>query len=263
MGLDVYLYRIKDKVLSEANEKSYDAYSEELWGNRKYEDVPEKEKDFIREKLKQRALELGLNEWGSDETNKEKIELDSDLHPEHMFKIGYFRSSYNGGGINRILEKQGLPDLYEIFDIEYEGGEVQPNYSAALKKVKEVIAQLKEGDDGYGVCCVSPNHFSKPTVNSENEALEIFRNEINKNSGESMSYSNINGEFYLDKPMQVVGLVPGFENVLTKGHPCTYVIYKNENGLNWYVEALEVVQETLEFILAHENPQEFYMYWSG
>ena len=56
MGLDVYLYRIKDKVLSEANEKSYEEYSDELWGDRKYEDVPQQEKDFIREKLKQRAL---------------------------------------------------------------------------------------------------------------------------------------------------------------------------------------------------------------
>lgn len=263
MGLDVYLYRIKDKVLSEANEKQYNDYSDELWGERKYEDIPEKEKDFIRDKLKQKTIELGLNDWGSDITYKEKIEMDSDLHPDHMFKIGYFRSSYNGGGINRVLEKNGAPDLYGIFGLE-DMGECRPDYKKALTRVKKAIKKLKDNDDGYGVFTVSGNIFSTtPAVSSESAALEIFRKELKGHSGGMGHYSNINGEFALDNPIQVVGLMPGVENILKKGHPCTYIVYKNENGLTWYVEALEVVQETIEFILAHENPQEFYMYWSG
>lgn len=42
----------------------------------------------------------------------------SKRHPENYFKIGYFRSSYNEGGINNVLDLLDLPDLYDIFEVE-------------------------------------------------------------------------------------------------------------------------------------------------
>jgi hypothetical protein len=259
MGLDVYLYRITDYKKSKANEKMYEDYSEQLWGNRKYEDVPEDDKIAIRNKLNIKANELGLGDYGEDITYKKKIELPSDLHPDHNFQIGYFRSSYNGSGINRILENKGLPTLFEIFEIE-DGGEVSPNYEQALINVKEVLAELRR-DKGYQVLTASGNLFSKPNVSSSAEALRIFENELETHSGFN-SYSNINGEFHMGEPIKVVALIPGIETMMSE-RPCTYVVYKNESGVRYYIQALEVVQETIEFILAHENPQEFYMYWSG
>ena len=260
MGLDVYLYRIKDYKKSKANEKIYEEYSDQLWGDRKYEDIPEDEKLAIRNKLDIRAKELGLGSYGEDITYKEKIELPSDLHPDHNFRIGYFRSSYNGSGINRILENRGLSDLFEIFGLE-DAGEVLPDYEQALINVKEVLAELRQ-DKGYHVECVSGNIFREPTVTSQAEALRIFENELSTHLDSSNAYSNINGEFYMGQPLNVVALIPGIDNTLGKRN-CTYVVYKSENGIAYYIQALEIVQETIEFILAHENPQEFYMYWSA
>lgn len=259
MGLDVYLYRITDTKKSKANEKEYEDYSKELWGHMNMHDIPEEDKLIIRDKLNVKAQQLGLGDYGEDITYKQKVELPSDLHPDHNFRIGYFRSSYNGSGINRVLGNRGLPDLFDIFEIE-DGGEVLPNYEQALENVKEVLAELRR-DKGYQVLTASGNLFSKPSVNSPAEALRIFENELETHSGFN-SYSNINGEFHMGEPIKVVALIPGNETMMGE-RPCTYVVYKNESGLGYYIQALEIVQETIEFILAHENPQEFYMYWSG
>lgn len=260
MGLDVYLYRITNKKDCDKREAAYQDYSNSLWEGKKYDTMSADEKEEIREKLRTFCSNNGLGEWGEDVINKQKIELDSDIHPDHMFKIGYMRSSYNGGGINNVLHNLGLPDLYMIFDVDLENPECQPDYEAALETVKEVLVELRN-DDGYRVVSITPNLFSGAKITSQMEALEMVKKEIgNKNN--SASYSNLNGEFYLDEPLKVIGLLPGIDKVLGD-RPCTYVVYKTENGNKYYIEALEVVQEMLEFILAHEKPHEFYMYWSG
>lgn len=260
MGLDVYLYRITDKEDSDRREAAYQEYSDSLWEGKKYDTASTEEKDDIRDKLRLFCSKNGLGEWGEDVINKQKIELDSDKHPDHMFKIGYMRSSYNGGGINRVLENMGLSDLYDIFGIEGDAGECQPNYDYALENVKEVLEELR-ADDGYRVVSITPNLFSGAKVTSEAMALEMFKKELEDKTNRA-SYSNLNGEFYMDKPLEVVALLPGISKIMGE-RPCTYAVYKNQNGNDWYIQALEVVQEMLEFILAHEKPHEFYMYWSG
>src|SRR5690348_14525919 len=102
MGLDVYLKKYKEPVA---------AVLERV---KQYEDSPlhESEDEGAEGQLATLATELKLGEYGDPES--EYIENNSAQFPEHMFKIGYFRSSYNSGGINSVLRGYGIPDLYGI-----------------------------------------------------------------------------------------------------------------------------------------------------
>jgi hypothetical protein len=59
---------------------------------------------------------MGLDiylEFGKDGEN---IQQNSKKYPTHYFKVGYFRSSYNEWGLNRVLTKTIGKDLYYIFE---------------------------------------------------------------------------------------------------------------------------------------------------
>ena len=264
MGLDVYLNRYSDHAKAKANEEAYDKYSTQLWDfvESLTGDAKDKATEDVREKLKVKAAELGLNDWGSDVTYCEKIEKDSVLHPDHYFKIGYFRSSYNGSGINRVLEDLGIPTLYDIFEPNDEY-EFQPNWSKALGVVEKCIKLMKK-DKGYRVETVSANMFAPDDVpTSPAAAMEIFKDEQKKNSKNKnfLCYSNKNGEFYLDNDgMKVHGLIPGKDFM---SRPCTFIIYQNQEASKFYLQALEIVKETIQFVLAQEDPQNYYLSWSS
>lgn len=266
MGLDVYLYKYSDFKKSKKNEKAYDDYSTKLYDTLEGiedEAILKTAREGIRKSLDEKAAELGLNDWGGDATYREKIELDSVLHPDHYFKIGYFRSSYNGGGINNVLRDLEIPDLYDIFSHDNDEYEFCPDWREALRVVQESITLLKK-DKGYRVDTISANMFSPDDVPvSPAAALQIFNEQLNTKSKnkEFLSYSNKSGEFHLDKNgLKVHGLIPGKDMFQ---RPCTFVIYQPKDANKYYLEALEVVKETIEYVLAQENPQDFYLSWSA
>jgi len=113
MGLDIYLYRYNDLNKTRQKEEAYEKASEENWQRHgEYKSLTDDQKEMIREENKKIALEMGLDEDGSDCSNYEKMERDSSLYPEHYFNMGYFRSSYNGSGIERILKNLGVPSRH-------------------------------------------------------------------------------------------------------------------------------------------------------
>lgn len=264
MGLDVYLYKYSDYQKSQENEKAYDKYSEMLYssieGIEDFELVKEA-KEGIKKKLEDKATELGLGEWGEDVTHKKRIELDSVLHPDHYFKIGYFRSSYNGSGINCILRDLSIPDLYDIFKPNEEYS-FSPDWNHALTVVEKSIKMYKK-DKGFRVVPISGNIFSPDDVPVTGAAaMKIFNQNLKRNGkSEHTAYSNRDGEFYLDTcGLQVHGLIPG-KGFMDK--PCTYVVYKDMDGHKFILNALEVVKETIEYVLASGESHKFYLSWSA
>jgi hypothetical protein len=265
MGLDIYLSYYKNYHQSKATEKAFEDLSEELW-----DQVKEQEGDELSEKTKNRiwailekeATKLGLDKYGCDITNCETIELDSKLHPEHYYKIGYFRSSYNDAGINSILRNLGIKDLYDIFDHDNDEYEFCPNWSYALDVVQEAIQKLKK-DKGYRVETVSANIFAPEDVASNPaRALEMFNSKLKeKRSKDYNSFSCKDGHFYLDNSgLKVHALIPG-KSVM--GNPCTFAVYKVKDGNKYYIQALEIVKETIEYVLSQKNPQSYYLRWSA
>lgn len=260
MGLDIYLYKYNNKPETDRIEEEYETFSQKNWDEAgEYDSLTQEQKDSINEKNDSFAKSLGLGKYGEDETNKIKIEIDSALDKEHYFKIGYFRSSYNGGGINMILQNLNVPSLKEIFDYADEYC-FQPDWNTALQKCNESI-NLLEAKGNYRCFQVSPNIFGQSTTcNSEKEALEIFAAE--KLSGGSFdNYSNNKGEFYQKEPLKVLALIQGMRNFIGRDIPCTYVVFEGEN--QWYVTALKIVKETIEYVLNQSDKDKYYLHWSS
>lgn len=261
MGLDVYLYRYENKEVTDRKESEFETASNQNWeavGD--YKTLTDAQKNEVREKNLAVSTSLGLDEWGSDETEKKKIEINSAIDPEHYFKIGYFRSSYNGSGINRVLSNLGVPDLYEIFEPNDEYC-FQPNWKEVIQRANAAIELLSQKGN-YKCFSVDENVFGNNTPpQSEKEALEILQKEIadNKSTFEG-GYENGKGSFYLNEPLEVVALIPGINNIL-RPRNCTYVIIKGD--IDWYITALKIVRETCEYVLAQNDPQKYWLHWSG
>jgi len=259
MGLDIYLKRYENFEATRAAEAKYEEESNKIWeeGGVKYDDMTEEEKESRRSRVNANAEALGLNKWGTDEINVESIEEPHPDYPDHYFKIGYFRSSYNNSGIERILGNMGVPTLHEIFSVDSEEYYIQPDWVKSLANVNSAIEKLK-AEPAYRVRAVGPNIFSEPKVNSDQDAMEIFKERLKK--GDNYNYSCSDGEFMIAEPEKIVGLIPGYTHVLRKS-PCVYVVTESDN--TWYVEALEIVKATIEYVLSKENINQYYLHWSG
>lgn len=266
MGLDVYLYRIDDPAKKKKLEGQYERFSARAWNfdGKKYEQLTEAEKKTARAQCKAKAEELGLDEHGSY-LGAVKIELDSRIHPKHMFKVGYFRSSYNDGGLNSVLRKLGMPSLDHIFDAN-DRYEFQPDWKASGQRAMAVLTMLRQHVHGplgkYDVMNIRDGGYRKP-VQDEREALDIFAKQLEKSKpGDAWmrSYICSDGEFFLDG-IKVYGFIPGGPGFMAKGQ--TYVVYDNAEGFNWYIEALEVVYETITWVLAQKDKDLYWLHWSG
>lgn len=260
MGLDIYLYRYINRKETEEREQKYEDYSRKLWDEAgDYNSLSDEQKNEIHQKLKDYAKSLGLDEYGSDELTKFKVEQESKNYPGHYFKMGYFRSSYNGGGINRVLKNLGLGDLYDIFNKNHDEYVFQPNWKESLERVNNLIEEFKL-KGAYRVEAISGNWFKENGIKSEEQALQVFLKESEAHKGSDYNYSNSNGHFYMSDPIKVLALIPGKQTILGE-RDCTYVITESDNS--WYIQALEVVKETIEFVLESEDKEQYYLHWSG
>jgi hypothetical protein len=278
MGLDVGLGKCSD-CMATLNEKHYEEQDSKLSSNVDFEkarqgdvkamaDVKEYEK-----KIEEIAKSKGLDKFGTS-LSRTKIEQDSKKHPKHMFKIGYFRSSYNGSGYNHFIDNNiGLNGLYYIFDKQLDDYYFTPNWKDSLDRAKEVLSKLKklkkEGKDVMMDCFRLPmvvsSEFIKKMPKTEFEAKEQLNEEQSKGKNNSFSsYSNYKGEFHLGKdPLKIVSLQHGVvKNILTdKWEPCVYLGYKGDFA--FYLQATEIVVEAVKYVLAQPDVSDYYLTWSA
>ena len=208
-----------------------------------------------------------LNEEKHTSFDEENIELPSIKYPNHYFKIGYLRSSYNQSGINSVLGNLIKMDLYDIFDVDNKEYVVDPNWNMALMKTNRAINLYKEYLNSpvgkYGISTIY--NFDRGTAKNSEEAFDIFKKQLenfSKNAGAFDSYSCSEGTFYLGDPLKVVGVMQ------TKGKfgDETYLVYEKPEFKpedDFYLQALEVVQETIEYVLAQKDGMKYYFHWSG
>jgi len=271
MGLNIYLYKYENFEDTQKRESEYEKESHKNWdfNGRSYNDLSEDEKKEASDKDKILSERLGLDEYGSDKKAKVKIETNSSLYPDHYFKIGYFRSSYNASGMERILSNLNIPGLHDIFKVDGEY-EFQPNWNDSLIRVNgsiELIKNLIDRGDNFRCVKFNWNEFNGDPndyqVDSEQKALEVFLKEKNNKHGGG-DYSNSNGTFYFDEPLKVSGVIMGVNKRFFVGEklPCNYLIFKDDE-LNWYLQALEIVKETIEFILSKSDINKYYLHWSS
>lgn len=260
MGLDVYLYRFGDFAASNEAERKYEAQSDANWeAAGSYDELADEQKDVVRAQNKALASSLGLDEWGTDVTRKHKIEQDSGKHPQHMYKIGYFRSSYNSGGINHILadllSKQGLYYVFDVTDkTEYY---FRPDWALAKRRAEELIAGIDASTQaGKNLRCEHVDHMFATTdgPSSTQDAIAAFLKVAN--GGSQGCFSMRAGMFFVDG-LSIVAAMPGVSSF----GPCTYLVYRND--LTWYRQALEIVAETCDWALAQPDIDKLYLAWSS
>lgn len=258
MGLDVYLYQYDDVAAVIAAEAEAERFSEATWSAAgKYDALSDEQKDSTRAVIAEHNTALGLDEWGADKTRKHEIKIASAKYPEHMFKIGYFRSSYNGGGINNIardLIGMTLDDIFQSGD-EYI---IAPDWAMAREAAVEFHRKLAAAPR-LRVMTVGPNVFmSSPTASSA-DAISIAQRQLARKSafGDG-AYGNRDGEFF-PKPFPIVAAIPG---VGVLGETAVHLVYEDA-GFDWYLQAAEIVIETIDYVLAQPNPETFRLHWSS
>lgn len=180
MGLDVYLYRYNgERTYAEDDQEFLDHqdFFDGLWSQvrrevagepvRVVEETPlgpremdkpltDEEYDEVSRLIRLRQsqyiekhnLHLQIGEYGV-EIPEEKIEIDSEKYPDHLFKIGYMRSSYNSGGFNSVVSELVGHDLYWLFGVDgTDNYIVHPDWKVASTRCQMLIDQLAM-DPGY------------------------------------------------------------------------------------------------------------------
>lgn len=280
MGLDIYLRRYTDKAEYDRVNDEFEARTSALWesicGVGDQKPTEEQTGRYNAERLKV-AQELGCEPWGELPELKHNIELPSAIDPEHYFKVGYFRSSYNDSGIERITEnligKRALHFIFEPGD-EYE---FQPDWRACRARAVAVhreFVETIEKQGPYRVIRKGYNEFlglpNNHPIKSERDALAAFvrtkEEDRRRASSEDSTrwFSNRDGDFFLGKPIQIEALITGVERrfFVDEFLPCTYAVYRDDEGFAWYEKALRIVIETCDWAIEND-PSTLWLAWSG
>lgn len=264
MGLDVSLKYCADRKSALAKQEQAEENSNLLWEQAgEYNNLTDEQKDAVRAAVKEFNDKLGLDEWGSS-NDIEGIEENSPTFPEHMFKVGYLRSSYNSGGINSVLKRAGCMDLYDIFQPEDGEYYVNVDWAAAKVRCEQAIAIYSKFLSGpmAGYDCMRVTDFGHGGCKDEADALKLLQQQLAEHKAEGFrSYGNRDGDWFLDG-VTVVGIVPnrGFGGgvlVLTKDTE----VKKPED--DWYLQALIVTGEMIDHVLANPDPDNFFLGWSA
>lgn len=142
------------------------------------------------------------------------FEQKSAIHPDHLFKVGYFRSSYNSGGINSITRELVGMDLYTVFEPGDRYSFI-PAWRQARERALQVQEALKKKVEELGGLSAEeiPIHYnSHPNTESERPcspeaAMALFRKQYT-------SYSSGLGLFTLQHPLRTVALIRGANHIL-------------------------------------------------
>jgi hypothetical protein len=283
MGLDVYLYHYKKpfaevKKLEKEAEEACEVFTKkklEEFGVKDWKELTDEQKKVYWKEKGAFYSERGLDKYGSvGDDVREEIEIPSSVFPDHMFKIGYLRSSYNAGGIDHVMRDRIGETLRSLFGNNDDSYEFSPDWGESLKRIRGAITKWEEYIEKNG--CYYVDEISPVVdcqeINNQAKALEVFLEQRKLHAKDppdklfSGSYMNGRGHFHLGQPIQVVALIPGRAEFF--GGPATYVVYKcsdegNNANMKWYLDALRITAEMCEWVLGKPDPEMYVMHWSG
>lgn len=229
MGLDVYLSRIYAPLEEvDAAQQKLEEALDEVWGRySSYDDMTDQQKEDARVECDRLQREYEAAEGGKYRVDA--IDIPSAKYPEHLFRIGYMRSSYNNAGINSVMMRNGLNTLYEIFEYQRKGYRERVNWSRARERAVLTLAAYNATVDTTAgkVDCFQvterPKIEGRERPESEADAIRAYAEVADKNSGGMFrEFSQFYGDFFLDG-LDVVAIISGTGYA---GAPCLYVVYK-------------------------------------
>lgn len=281
MGLDIYLHKCPDLSYALAMEAAHDAELDKLYGDwnelTKSRTATQVEEDEFNRKRAEAKLKYEID--GFHHVSNKEIYFKSKTDPEHLFKIGYLRSSYNNAGINSVARVFGLPDLYDIFDVDSEEYRVEPDWDMVYTNLNDAIEKWQAHADGpagkYYIDQFRPTFAEDRGVKSDQDAMERFnqqylkdKEKIDADDWKSSGWMSREGNFY-PKPLKVAGVIAGIwdskQPISFWNTPSTYLIIEREDSetMQWYVTALLIVKEMVEYVLEQPDKEQYYLSWSG
>lgn len=183
-----------------------------------------------------------------------KIERPSALHPDHYFKVGYFRSSYNASGIDQILSDRIGTTLAGIMGVS-DGYIVVPDWSAARQRAIDAKARLAAYFEQHGMVMVV-DADSIDSVNSKADALAAYNKRHKSSDG---WYSNRAGMFFAKESPTVRAVFTGLNWM---NRPTAYLVI-DAPDFDYYLQALDIVAETCEWVLAQPDIDAYALHWSS
>ncbi|MBA2750247.1 MAG: hypothetical protein H0U45_16345 [Tatlockia sp.] len=271
MGLDVYLKRFENYAASQRLKAEYERRMDLAWeqmANRRNDDeISSQEEEIYWQQCQKIARTIGLDSNGEDPL-VQTIRLPSHKYPDHKFKIGYFYSSNNDSGINRILSDAIGIDLHSIFNPLAEE-DFQPDWAKArdicLKAITDFTTHIEQHP--YGVVPLTFDPYISPTqaqITSKALALQkLVAMKEQRTDTQPNNFGGWAGDFFLTEPLEVLAVIPGTAGFLERPDlPCFYIVFQHKH-LDFYLQALEVVLETIEYVLEQPDIDKYYLDWSS
>lgn len=204
------------------------------------------------------ACELGMDELDYGK----KIEKKSKVFSDHFFKVGLFFDGQGAESFSFVMQQLGLKTMDEIFGRCPKGEKLQfcvPDWGAALLRCAEEKAKLKR------------MYLEKQRVLDYRVVTMVFNLENERQEVSSFVLSEYVKD-YLSKVDEGQG---GTEEIVLYGEETiegvvlkkegdrlvVCLIVKTKEFYIWYLEALEVIQETIEFVLSQKRVEEYYLLW--
>jgi hypothetical protein len=272
MGLDVYLTRFENYAASQRLKAEYERRMDRAWeqmANRRNDDeISSQEEEIYSQQCRKIARTIGLDSNGEDPL-VQTIRLPSSQYPDHRFKIGYFYSSNNDSGINRILSDAIGIDLHSITSPLAEEEYFQPDWSLArdicLKAIADFTTHIEQHPYGVVPLTFDPN-ISPTQAQITSKALALQKLVAMKEQitdTQPNTFGGWAGDFFLTEPLEVLAVIPGTAGFLDRPDlPCFYIVFQHKH-LDFYLQALEIVLETIEYVLEQPDIDKYYLDWSS
>jgi len=215
------------------------------------EKLSDASEDTVQDALDKLAIECGVNIFGEDPKTKDYFELRSEINPDHEFKIGAWSLDDSSMGLDYVLNSYDIKNVFDSLntsltkvDPELDGYKV--DWKKALVNISKVLTEFrgklnKEDNEYFGmypqpfITCMKDQGVSVSSIN----ALALTASERTRFP---KNHSNEDGMFFSRKPKEVHAVINGIYGE----QKCVYLIYYQ--NLTWYVQALEVIKETIDII---------------
>jgi hypothetical protein len=286
MGLDVFLLHWEEGYSPEAHYARYIEVSERIAEEREafirergypleYPQQNSAEHQAIDAYVAERWAQSGLEEdW--DTRHSETVRLPSLLYPKHTFAIGYWRSSYNNAGLNQVMRGLTGDSLYSLLEEETDTDApfVRVEWERLKARIEGILERWRLALNSRRAQLSVLRVFATeaPSANGaygEEAALDAYLHEeecylaLHKQPWEKEGGACVQARgiaFCPEKPLKVRALVHGTD---VAGLPALYIVYEHEGTLEWYTQALEIVQETIAYVLMQEDPERYTLLWSA
>lgn len=254
MGLDVFLQYSSDWRDSFWRMNQIRKFESELYSSA-INNIPDNDYDeYIKTAHIEFKKRTGIDYIEDDGfytlcSNVTDIEEISKKHPEHLFKIGYWRSSYNSAGINHFLEKVGCQTLWEIagqkkhvtYQFKVDWNLLKSNSQCAIERLNNLknlecwLEEIPKFD--------TTKTFLNSLVSSSDALAKCAKDAC-------CSISDDEKEIYPS-------------GIMIYGVCGNYMITKPQSDFfDWYIQALEIVSETADYVLAQKDIENYHLYWS-